>query len=477
MLIKIKWFTPLLMASVFMLQACAPSLPMTKTDAQPMPVSFPDTKNKDVGNTTADFKWNDFFHDPKLAALVESALRNNQELHLMEQEILIANNEIMSRQGEYLPKFMAKANGGIEQKERFSTEDANSPTKFGTVGATMNWEVDIWNKLRKASKSAYLTYLGTIEGRRFMVTNLVAEIANTYYELMALDNQLKIVDSYIEVLSQIRRMVTLQQSAARVTSLAVRRFEAEVYKNQSRRYSLLQQIVVTQNKINTLLGRYPQKVERDSRSFADLQFDELKISVPAKLLEMRPDLKKASYDLEAAKLNVDVARKRFYPSLSIDGEAGYEHFNSKHFADPVTTGFYGIAAGISAPLLNRKAIKADYFSANNKQIQALYHYELTMIQAYTEVSNQLKKIKNLNMVFELKVKQVKALTDAIKVSNTLFKAARVDYIEALFTQRDALEAQIELVEIKRDQLTASVDLYRALGGGWKGLEEKYDSFY
>ncbi|MBY0516382.1 MAG: TolC family protein [Bacteriovoracaceae bacterium] len=477
MLTKMRWFSPTILTSILLLQACAPSLPTTKNNSLPLPPSFPDANDASKEATTAEFKWNDFFHDEKLTSLIESALKNNQELHLMEQEVLIANNEIMSRQGEYLPKFKIGASGGIEKIERFSSEEANSPTKFGNAGFSMNWEIDIWKKLRNASKSAYLSYLGTIEARRFMVTNLVAEIANTYYELLALDNQLNIVDSYIEVLSQIRDMVTLQQSAARVTSLAVRRFEAEVFKNKSRKYSLEQQIIITQNKINTLLGRFPQQVKRESLTFAEQKFDKMHISVPSKLLEMRPDIKKASYDLEAAKLNVDVARARFYPSLSIDGAAGYENFNSKHFDNPVTTSFYGVAAGLSAPILNRKAIKADYFSANNKQIQALYNYELTLIKAFTEVTNQIKKIENLNKIYDLKVKQVTALTDAINVSNTLFRAARVDYIEALFTQRDALEAQIELIDIKKEQLTASVDLYRALGGGWRGLEEKFESNY
>jgi outer membrane protein TolC len=220
------------------------------------------------------------------------------------------------------------------------------------------------------------------------------------------------------------------------------------------------------------MGRYPQNVSRDSKNFPTMTVVSVNSSVPVKLLDNRPDVKKAALELEATKLNVEVARARFYPSLSIDGGAGYETFNSKHFTPSVTDSFYAIAANLSAPILNRQAIKADYLSANNKQVQAVYRYEQTLVQAYSDVVNQLNTIKNFDQMYAMKLNQVKALNEAIDVSNTLFKAARVDYVESLLTQRDALEAQVELVEVKQQQLSAYVNLYKVLGGGWHGVEEK-----
>ena len=478
MLTKIKT-VPLLLSFLFLMQACAPTLPMTKKNTMTLPQSYPEGKDEgdNDGVDLANQNWQQFFKDQKLISLIDVALKNNQELKLIEQEINISNNEIMARQGEYLPKLGFKADGGLAKTERFSTEDANKETTFGRAGLTASWEVDIWKKLRNATKSAYLEYLASIEGRRYAVTSLVSEVANTYFELMALDNQLEIVNSYVKVLTQIRDMVVLQQQAARATSLAVKRFDAEVFKNQSRQQALEQQVIITQNKLNVLLGRFPQKISRPSKEFPNYVFTTLKTSVPSKLLDNRPDVRQAALELKAADLNVKVAKARFYPSLSIDGEAGYEYFNSKHFENPTTSLFYGIAAGLTAPLLNRKAIKADYFTANNKQIQAVYHYEQTLVKSYTEVSNQLISFKKLNEIYDLKVKQVKALNDSIEISNTLFRAARVDYIESLLTQRDALEAQMELVEVKKQQLAASVDLYKALGGGWKGIKEDFVSNY
>jgi multidrug efflux system outer membrane protein len=475
MLISKNNISHLIVSALFLLQACAPTIPMLKTKAQAMPKSFPDELTTD--ENSADVVWKEFYQDQQLNGLIDLALKNNQELSILEQEINIANNEIMSRQGEYLPKFNAGVGGGIEKAERFSTEDANSATKFGHLGVTTSWEVDIWKKLRNATKSAYYNYLGSIETRKYLVTNVVAEVANSYYELMALDNQHTIVDSYVSVLTQIKDMVLLQQSAGRVTSLPVKRFEAEVLKNKARQYQIKQRITVAQNKLNLLLGRYPQNISRDSKHFIEIAFTKIRSSVPTKLLDNRPDIKRASLELMAAKLNVKVAKARFYPSLSIDGSYGWEQFNSKHFDGTPTSIFYGIAANLTAPILNRKGIEADYRSANNKQVQAVYNYEKTMIQAYGEVVNQLSMIKNYNTVYEMKSNQVKALNESIEISNTLFRAARVDYIESLMTQRDSLEAQIELVDVKRDQLSSYVNLYKALGGGWKGLEEKSVSNY
>jgi outer membrane protein TolC len=230
---------------------------------------------------------------------------------------------------------------------------------------------------------------------------------------------------------------------------------------------LQQQIIVTENMLNRLLGRFPQPIIRDKAMLVAPFAQNTKISVPAKLLDNRPDVKQAALKLKAAKLDVKSARARFYPALSIDAGVGYESFRTKHFFNTPESLFYNAAANLTAPILNRMAIKADYFSANNKQIQSIYHYELAIIDAYAEVANQLATIDNLKTINELKSKQVDALTESVDISNMLFRAARIDYLESLLTQRDSLKAQIELVEVQKQQLIAYVNLYKALGGGWR----------
>lgn len=478
-----------IVVSGLLFQSCAPSLPSLKNEKiEPLviPSQFPPSEfSGQVQNakgvpSSANKRWEEIFQDTNLDALIKEALKNNQELNIIDQEINIANNEIMARQGEYFPKMDFKAGYEREKVGEYTSQgvsDATSEYEPGKnvpkvldkyqVGLFTSWEIDIWAKLRNATKSSYFKYLSSIEGRKLLVTHLVAEIANTYYELLAYDKQLEIVNKYINLVSKAKELVELQQSSGRVTSLAVKRFEAEVYKNKSRQFELQQQITITENKINVLIGRFPQRIVRSSSQFDELVSKNILTGIPSALLDNRPDVKKAALELKAAQLDVKVAKARFYPSLSIEANAGYESFNSKHLFQSPTSVFYNLAANITAPLLNRQAIKADYFSANNKQIQALYNYEQTIIKAYAEVVNQMALINNLGKIYNLKSHQVGSLIASVEISGILFKAARVDYIEALLTQRDSLEAQVELVEVKKNQLISYVNLYKALGGGWR----------
>jgi outer membrane protein TolC len=283
---------------------------------------------------------------------------------------------------------------------------------------------------------------------------------------VALDNQLEILKSNIEIQQNALEIVKLEKIAAKVTELAVRKFEAEVLKNQSRQFYIMQQITVTENRINFLVGRFPQAVARNSKGFTDLEIDTIHSGIPSQLLENRTDIRQAEQTLAAAKLDVKAAKAEFYPSLVLTAGAGYNAFNPQYLIQTPQSLLYNIAGGLVAPLINRNAIKANYYSANSKQIQAVYNYERTVLRAHIEVVNQLSNISNLKKSYDLKEKQVQALTQSIEISTGLFKSARADYMEVLLTQRDALESKFELIETKMLQMNARVNIYRALGGGW-----------
>lgn len=458
--------------------SCVPGLTRREHKPIEMPQQFPQEAENPEAEKLAEKVVQEFFRDQTLYTLVENAVANNKELAVLEQEIHIANSEVLSRYGEYLPKVSAQANLGVEQTERFSTPDANSQTRFSRGGLVLNWEVDIWKKLRNATKAAYMRYLASIEGRRYVTTQLVAEVADTYYELLALESQVKLIDDYIAILTKAKNMVTLQRDAGRTTSLGVKRFEAELAKNAARQFDLKRKLAVTENRLNLLMARFPQKIEHEPVAFQKITLPEISFAVPVKLLENRPDIKRAMLELEARKLDVEVARARFYPSLTIDGLVGYEAFNGEHFDGTPVSFAYGAVAGLTAPLLNRQAIKANYFAANDAQIQAIYQYEYALLNAFTEVTNQILTLRNLKSNLAMKEKQVESLRDAVKIADVLFRAARMDYIEVLFTQRDLLEAEMELIETRKSQLAAAIGLYRALGGGWRGFKEaKHDEHW
>lgn len=190
------------------------------------------------------------------------------------------------------------------------------------------------------------------------------------------------------------------------------------------------------------------------------------VGVPSQLLINIPDIRKAEYELSAAKLDTKVAKANFYPSFTLRAGVGVEAFKLKYITTTPESLLYTIAGDVVAPLINRNAIKAAYYNANDMQLQAIFDYEKTVLNAHVEVLNGMSKIENLKQIYGQKEKQVTALTNSIKITNTLFKAARADYMEVLLTQRDALEAKLDLVEAKKQQLMARVNMYKSLGGGW-----------
>lgn len=442
-----------------------------------IPMQFNQTTDT---NSSAQMAYRVFLQDSFLTALIDTALNHNQELRIIEQEINVANNEIMAKKGEYLPQVSLGAGAELEKVGRYTSKGANDATtdiKPGKetpdplpnyfVGAYASWEIDIWKKLRKGKKAAYLRYLSTVEGRKFMVTNLVSEIASSYYELIALDQQLAILKENIAIQSNALKIVELQKKASKVTELAVQKFTAELKHTQSIEFEILQDVNVVQNRINFLLGRFPQTVKRKQNSFNSTSPLDVSTGIPYQMLNNRPDIQQATLELEARDLEIDIAKAEFYPSLEISAAMGLEAFNPNLLLTTPESMLYNLAGELAMPLLNRKAIKANYLNANSKQIQAVYQYDQTVLSAFVEVHNQLKRMENLKLNYNLKKEEVEALNRSIDISTVLFKSARADYMEVLMTQRDALSAKLELVETKQAQLITSVKLYQALGGGWK----------
>ncbi|WP_240663411.1 TolC family protein [Mucilaginibacter limnophilus] len=433
----------------------------------------------DTANTAA-INWRNFFTDPNLINLIDTALKNNQELAVTLQEINMARNDIRARRGELMPTVGARIGAGVEKVGRYTSQgagDASTEIEPGrevpdpltdfTAAVYANWEVDIWKKLHNAKKAAITRYLSTIEGKNFVLTNLIAEVANSYYELQALDSQLATIRQNIDLQKRALEIIRAQKEAAKATELAVQKFQAEVLKSQSLEYDILQQIKETENRLNLLLGQYPREIIRNKGEFLSVTPATVASGIPSQLLANRPDIKKAELELAAAKLDVKVARAEFYPSFGISAALGFQAFKPSYLAKFPESLLYSLAGDLAGPLVNRNGIKAEYYNANARQLQAMFDYERTILNAYLEVNTQLSNIENLQKSYELKSKQVDALNKSIDISNDLFKSARADYLEVLMTQRDALEARLELIETKKEQMTAVTNVYRDLGGGWK----------
>ncbi|MCX8111682.1 MAG: TolC family protein [Bacteroidia bacterium] len=424
--------------------------------------------------------WQTYFHDSLLVALLDSALQNNQELRILLAEIEISRNEVKARTGEYLPFVHITTQADVDKVGEYTRSGAvergleiepgrpfPSPLSTYQVGLASSWEIDIWKRLRNARKAAFLRYLASIEARRFAVTNLIAEVAESYYELQALDNLLAILNEYIQIQSNALQLIRLSKQAGRATQLAVNRFEARLLNTQNRRYAIQQRRTETENRLYFLLGRLPGTIPMRSETFLQIVIDTSALAgLPAQLLQNRPDIRQAELELRAAHVETQVARAAFYPSLSLAGAVGWQAFHPTVLFLPQSI-LYQVAAEAVTPFINRNALKAAYASATARQRQALLRYEQTLIRAYTEVLNELARLRNFSESFRTKEREVQILTESVTIANNLYRSAEADYLEVLLTQIEALDARMELIEAKMELLRAQVRLYRVLGGGWR----------
>jgi NodT family efflux transporter outer membrane factor (OMF) lipoprotein len=426
---------------------------------------------------SAQLRVDEFYNDPTLTQLVCQAMAGNRELKAREEEVQVARNEILSRRGAFLPAVGFRGSAGMDRNSLFTPLGAaereleylpgrHFPDPLGDFLLGFNFLVplDIWRELRNARDASRQRYFAAVERRNDFVTRMVAEIAEKYYELMALDQRLATLDRTITLQQQSLEVARARLAAARDTELPVQRFLAEVRRNQSEKLIVRQEIVETENRINFLAGRLPQPVERNSSGFFELNLRAPSVGVPAQLLLYRPDVRQAERELAAAGLDVLVARARFFPRVDLTGGIGYRAFNPKYLFDPEAL-IANAAGELTAPVINRAAIRAEYLTANARQLQSVYNYQRVILTAVTEVVNRLSAVENYGASIAIKRQQLQALETAVDVAGKLFQAARAEYIEVLIAQRDLLEARTVLIDTKRRQLSAVVNVYQALGGG------------
>jgi multidrug efflux system outer membrane protein len=448
----------------------------------PLPEGFPSANpDSTVGTAgkglTATLTIEQYYHDSKLTQLIQDALGGNLELRMIDEEIQIASNEVLARRGAYLPFVGVRGGAGLDKPSRYTREgavdeqleiapgrDFPNPTPDYLGVFNIFWRIDIWREFRNARDAANLRYEAALERRSDFVTRLVADVAETYYELMALDRRLENLNSTIELQEKSLDIAKARKDAGRGNELAVQRFLAEVQKNRSEKLIVAQDIVEAQNRMNFLVGRYPQPIERSVVNFFDVDFSALNVGLPSELLQNRPDIRQAERELSAAGLDILVAKARFYPSLDITANVGYRAFNPRYLVKPDAL-VYNVAGDLVAPLINKKAIQADYLSANARQLQAIYNYQRVVLNAYLEVVNRVSMVDQYRKSLQLKKQQLDSLESSVDVATKLFQNARAEYVEVLLAQRDMMDARMIYIDTKKQQLSAMIKAFQALGGG------------
>ena len=463
---------------------CRVAAPMGPAAAPGAPKSFtqaPLTDTISVGATP----WRQFFQDPALAGLIDTALQQNLDLRMAVQRVEVFQAQYLARRGALLPTVMAGGTGGLDRYGKYTmtgvgnydtnlSQNINGNQRVPTtltpdlfVGLRSSWEIDMWGKLRSRRKAAYLRVLGSEQGRNLVVTNVVADVARAYYELLTLDNQLTTLLRNTRFQQEGLRLIRVQKEAGRVTELAVQQFAAQALRTESLAYGIRQRITETETGLNQLMGRYPQPIRRGP-TLPNQQGlpTRLGAGLPATALLRRPDVRQAELELQASSAEIDAARAAFLPSLTLTPYVGLNAFRTSLLLDPGSVVF-GAVAGLAGPVLNRAQVRADYRQAVASNYQGYYRYQQTLQTGFREVVVGLQGLENFRAVADLRAREVAQLQSAVATSNELFVAGYASYLEVITAQRSVLEAELSLADARQAQLLQSVNLYRALGGGWQ----------
>lgn len=413
--------------------------------------------------------WKEIFKDPILQQHISEALENNLDIRIALQNIASAEAYLKQSKAAYLPNISAGPG------YTFSTSSLNTQmgqligerryiNQFDITGS-ISWEADLWGKLRAQEKAQLASYLGTVAAHQEVKSSLVANIASAYYQLLALDEQKKIIGQTIEIRQENLETTKALKEAGTLTEVAVQQSEALVYNAQASLISLDVQITQLENTIAYLKGEPSRKIERSSLNSQTSDIN-TNLGYAASLLANRPDVRQAEYSLMNAFELTNAAKAQFYPSLTISGSGGLQSVDIDHLFSAKSL-FASVVAGLTQPIWNKRQIKTNYdVSLINKE-KAYLNFRKTILNAGQEVSNALKTYSSQDEFIVLKNKELEAYQNSVDFSQELVNYGMANYLEVLNADVNRLNAELNIANAKYTKLAAGVELYRALGGGWR----------
>jgi multidrug efflux system outer membrane protein len=440
--------------------------------------AFPENfRNASVSKDTTsigDLEWKNFFREKDIVQLIDSAVVRNNDLQIATKNIEIA---------QY--KFTQSKWGNVPQANLFVTASINNPSENSFTGMSLNqalgqksiedystgvslsWEADIWGKIKSQKKGAFANYLQSEEVKKALQTTIVANVSNGYYNLLMLDAQLEIAKKNVQLIDSTTTIIKLKYDAGQVTSLAIQQSEAQKLTAAQLVPLLEQNISIQENALSVLTGSFPDSKKR-SIVLSDIAVtNNAAVGIPSSVISRRPDVKSAELTLKSANANVGITKADLYPALKITTQGGLNSFESSNWFN-IPASLFGTALGsLTQPLLNNKKLKTQFNIAKAEREKAVITFRQAVLVAVSEVSNALVKVEKLEQQQFFLQERVKTLQLAIKNSKMLFKNGMAEYLEVLSAQANLLQSELELANIKREQLSANTELYRALGGGWR----------
>ncbi|MVN90798.1 TolC family protein [Mucilaginibacter aquatilis] len=477
---KYKVHSYIITVGVALLTACT----TLKTVDTTLPDEIPGSYYGSTDTTTiATLPVSSFFTDTYLLQLIDTAFGANPDILAALQRVEAANANLKYNGLLWAPAINLNARAGVERYGDYTLNgvgnyDTNlspningnqripNPTPEYFLGFQSSWELDLWGKLRSRKKAAFNRFLASRSGYKMVTTSLTSQIATAYYQLLALDNELRVIRKNIELQNNALEIIKVQKLGGRATELAVQQFLAQLKRTQGLEAMTKQQITETENQLNFLTGNFSKSIPRDT-SINTLKVPSvLKAGIPSQLLLNRPDIQQADFELRAMNADIKAVHAAFFPTLTLSPYVGFNAFRSAVLFNSGSLA-YGILGGVTAPIFNRKQIKADYERTIAEGKQALYSYQKTVLNSYQEVLNSMKSIENYTTAYRNKQQEVQALNNAVSVANDLYLVGRANYLEVITAQRNVLDAELELAHTKKNIFFGAINLYRSVGGGWK----------
>lgn len=461
---------------LLLLVACSVSKDV-KTPQDAIPNHYRFTEKVNVQDTTsiAKLSWQDFFKQPDLQQLIDSAIVKNNDLQIARKNIEAAQWQLkQSSKWGNVPELNAQVTGLSDRPSDNSLNGLSTSTFLGknhiedfNAQLQLSWEVDIWKKISNQKKNAIAEYLQSEEARKTIQTAVVSGVAKAYYNLLMLDAQLKIAKRNLKLNDSTLFVIDFQYDAGQVTSLAQQQAEAQKLVAAELIPQLEQEILLQENALSILSGFFPKEQKR-THTFRQITLPEsLSTGVPATLVSRRPDVRIAELQLQAANAKVGIAKAFMYPNLTITAMGGLNSFESSNWFTIPASLFGTVAGSISQPLLQRKKRKAAYEIEKVEREKAVIRFRQTVLVAAGEVADALAKNNKLEKRRSVVSQRIITLQEAVQNANMLFANGMANYLEVISAQSNLLQSELDLAILKRSQLNASVELYRALGGGWK----------
>ncbi|ETZ20431.1 efflux transporter outer membrane subunit [Pedobacter sp. V48] len=420
--------------------------------------------------TIANLPWKTLFADGTLQTLIQQGLNENLDLKQAVERIKIAEATLRQSKAAFLPSLSGDLSVTDAKQSRAALNfppgiNINTETQTYKAQLSTSWEADIWGKLSSAKRSAYASLLQTDAAKRAVQTQLIANIANTYYNLLALDKQLAITEQTVKIReTDVETMKSLKEGAI-VNGAAVVQSEANLYAAQVTIPDLKKSIKETENALSILLGKGPGAINRTTLD-EQQPYNSLETGVSSQLLQNRPDVQAAEFAFRSAFENTNTAKTYFYPALTLTANGGLSSLDLKNFFDQSV--FYNLIGGITQPIFNKGQNKARLKTAQAQQQQAFYSFQQTLLTSGQEVSNALFAYQTASEKETTRAKQIASLTKAVDYTKELLRySSATNYTDVLTSEQSLLAAQLNSINDRLQKLQSIVNLYRALGGGWK----------